>query len=161
MLKNPNEPGPCNAASNSGFSGVWCAKNMLTGQTVALVDPSNLITFLPNNQALISPDGSQAVVAAAAPSFSPQDSEIYAVKTDGSGLRKVTSPCAPLYPNVYLWWQPVRVSPDGTRLLANCNTETTTPPATVALNSQVNVVNLADGNARFVTSGTAYDWHTQ
>lgn len=161
MLKNPSEPGPCNAASNSGFSGVWCAKNMLTGQTVALTDPSNLIKFSPNGQALISPDGSQAFVTAAPPSFSPQDEEIYAVKTDGSGVRKVTSPCALLYPNVFLWWQPVRLSPDGTRLLANCNTETTTPPATVALQSQVNVVNLADGSARFVADGTAYDWHTQ
>jgi len=134
---------------------------MLTGQTVALTDPSNLITFLPNGQALISPDGSQAFVTAAPPSFSPQDEELYAVKTDGSGVRKVTSPCVPLYPNTFLWWQPVRVSPDGTRILANCNTETTTPPATVVLKDQVNVVNLADGSARFVTDGTAYDWHTQ
>lgn len=161
MFKNPSEPGPCNTATNGNYRGVWCAKNMLTGQTVALVDTSNLITFSPNAQALISPDGSQAFVTAVPPSFSPQDSEIYAVKTDGSGLGKVTSPCAVLYPNVYVWWQPVRVSPDGTRLLANCNTETTTPPATVALKSQVDVVNLADGSARFVTNGTAYDWHTQ
>ena len=161
MLKNTSQPGPCNAAgANGNYSGLWCAKNVLTGQTVALVDPSKLITFLPNGQALISPDGSQAFVPAAAPSFSPQDSEIYAVKTDGSGLRKVTSPCAPLYPNVYVWWQSVRVSPDGKRMLANCNTETNTPPATVALKSQVMIVNLADGSASFVTNGTAYDWHT-
>jgi hypothetical protein len=158
MFGNTSQPGPCNAASNGG--GVWCAKNMLTGKTVALVDPTKLITFLPNGQALISPDGSQAFVPAAAPSFSPQDSEIYAVKTDGSGLRKVTSPCASLYPNVYLWWQAVRVSPDGKRMLANCHTETTTPPATVALKSQVMIVTLADGSASFVTNGTAYDWHT-
>jgi hypothetical protein len=161
MLKNPNEPGPCNTATNGNFSGVWCAKNMLTGQTVALVDTTNLITFVPNGQGLISPDGSQAFVTAQPPSFSPQDSEIYTVKTDGSGVRKVTSPCAILYPDVSIWWQPVRVSPDGTRLLANCNIETFTPPANVALNYQVNVVNLADGSARFITNGTAYDWHTQ
>jgi hypothetical protein len=161
MLKNTNEPGPCNAAgANGNFSGLWCAKNMLTGQTVALVDPSNLVPFLPNNQGLISPDGSQAFVVSSPISSSPQDEEIYAVKTDGSGLRKVTSPCASLYPNVFLWWQPVRVSPDGKRLLANCHTETTTPPATVALNDQVNIVNLDNGSARFVTDGTAYDWHT-
>jgi hypothetical protein len=59
-----------------------------------------------------------------------------------------------------LWWQSVRVSPDGKRMLANCNTETTTPPATVALKSQVMIVTLADGSASFVTDGTAYDWHT-
>ncbi|MFC3653253.1 hypothetical protein ACFONN_16955 [Dyella humi] len=162
MLKNTNEPGPCNAAgANGNFSGLWCAKNMLTGQTVALVDPSNVVPFLPNGQGLISPDGSQAFVVSSPISSSPQDEEIYAVKTDGSGLHKVTSPCALLYPNVFLWWQPVRVSPDGTRILANCNTETTTQPATVVLKDQVNVVNLADGSARFVTNGTAYDWHTQ
>jgi hypothetical protein len=161
MLKNKNEPGPCNAAgANGNFSGLWCAKNMLTGQTVALVDSSKLIEFLPNNQALISPDGSQAFITASPPSFSPQDAEIYAVNTDGSGLRKVTSPCASLYPNVFLWWQPVRVSRDGKRMVANCHTETTTPPASVALADQVMVVNLADGNASFVTNGTAYDWHT-
>ncbi|HKT26737.1 hypothetical protein [Dyella sp.] len=161
MLKNPNEPGPCNAASNGNISGVWCAKNMLTGQTVAIVDPSNLYPFLPNGQALISPDGSQAFVTSSPISSSPQDEEIFAVKTDGSGVRKVTSPCVPLYPNVFLSWQPVRVSPDGARLLANCNIETTTPPATVVLTHQINVVNLADDSARFVTNGEAYDWHAQ
>lgn len=159
MFKNTNEPGPCNAASNGNFSGVWCAKNMLTGQTVALTDPSNVIALLPNNQALISPDGSQAFVTAA-PSSSGQDEEIYAMKTDGSGLSKVTSPCVTVDANTFLWWLPVRVSPDGARILANCHTETTTPPATVVLKDQIMVVNLADGSARFVTNGTAYDWHT-
>jgi hypothetical protein len=158
MIKNPSEPGPCNVAGNNGnFSGLWCAKNMLTGQTVALVDTTKLITFLPNNQALISPDGSQAFVTAAPPSFSPQDAEIYAVKTDGSGIRKVTSQCVPLYPNTYVSWQPVRVSSDGARLLANCNIETTGSSATAV---QIHVVNLADDSDHFVTNGTAYDWHT-
>jgi len=134
---------------------------MLTGQTVALTDPSNVVALLPNNQALISPDGSQAFVSGAPSSSSGQDTEIYAVKTDGSGLRKVTSPCATVDATTSLWWQPVRVSPDGTRILANCHTETTTPPATVVLKDQVDVVNLADGSARFVTDGMAYDWHVQ
>ncbi|RDS83580.1 hypothetical protein DWU98_04380 [Dyella monticola] len=161
MFKNPNEPGPCNTAINGDYSGVWCAKNMLTGQTVALADPSNVVTLLPNNQALISPDGSHAFVTAATLPSSPQDEEIYAVKTDGSGLRKVTSPCVTVDPTTFLWWLPVRVSPDGTRLLANCHSETTTSSATVVLKDQVNVVNLSDGSARFVTNGTAYDWHAQ
>lgn len=160
MIKDPNEPGPCNTASNGNYAGVWCAKNMLTGQTVALVDPIHLITFVPNGQALISPDGSQALLVADRPSFSPQDSEIYAVKTDGSAVRKVTSPCATLFPNVYVYWEPVRLSPDGTRMLANCDIETS-PPATVTEKHQIDVVNLADGSARYVTDGTAYDWHTQ
>jgi hypothetical protein len=161
MIKNPNQPGPCNTATNGDYAGLWCAKNMLTGQTVALTDPTNLVPFLPNDQALISPDGSQAFIAADRLPSSPQDSEIYAVKTDGSGLRKVTSPCVTLYPNTYVYWQPVRVSPDGTRMLANCSIETITAPATVVLQDQVNVVNLASGIASFVTNGTAYDWHTQ
>lgn len=162
MFKNTNEPGPCNAAgANGNFSGLWCAKNMLTGQTVALADPSNVIALYPNQQALISPDGSQAFMTGA-PSLSlGGDTELYAMKTDGSDLRKVTSPCATVDTTTSVWWLPVRISPDGTRILANCHTENSTQPANPVLKSQVMVVNLADGSASFVTNGTAYDWHTQ
>jgi hypothetical protein len=153
-----NDPGPCHVASNQTYI-QWCAKNLVTGQAVPLADPSNAVTFGFQKQALISPDGSQAFLYAR-PSSSAGDSEIYAVKTDGSGLRKITSPCVTMVYGTTLWWVPVRLSPDGTRMLANCHVEQY-PPAPVAYTNKIMVVNLADGSARFVTNGTAYDWHTQ
>jgi hypothetical protein len=151
-----HDPGPCNVASNATPI-VWCAKNLLTGQTVALTDPSNAVRF--GGRTLISPDGSQAFLTGAtvAPT---SDYELYAVKTDGSGIRKITSPCVTMKFGTTLSWVGVRVSPDGTRMLANCNVEQY-PPAPVVYTNKVMVVNLADGSARFVTNGTAYDWHTQ
>jgi hypothetical protein len=82
------------------------------------------------------------------------------MKTDDSGIRKVTSPCVTMAYGTTLWWVPVRLSPDGTRMLANCNVEQY-PPAPVVYTNKIMVVNIADGSARFVTNGTAYDWHTQ
>ncbi|HUA81779.1 MAG TPA: hypothetical protein VL997_15485 [Dyella sp.] len=162
VVYDTHDPGPCNVPNNNtGVFVVWCAKNMRTGQEVALTDPSHTVTFGFQGQALISPDGSQAFLFAnTAPSGSNPNAEIYAVKTDGSGVRKITSPCIPMDADTSLWWRPVRVSPDGTRMLANCHAEHY-PPSPIVYTNKVMVVSLADGNASFVTNGTAYDWHAQ
>ena len=158
-----HDPGACHVASNTTYI-VWCAKNMLTGQTVLLSDPSNVVTFEFQKQILISPDGSQAFLTANVspppPAAQPEE-EVFAVKTDGSGLRKITSPCVTMDASTTLWWHPVRLSPDGTRMLANCHAESNPPNAPIVYTNKVMVVTLADGSARFVTNGTAYDWHTQ
>lgn len=159
-----HDTGPCNVAVN-GVYAVWCAKNMLTGQTVALTDPSSTTpSFGVQGQVLLSPDGSKAFLTANVdPSDSPiVDSEVFAVKTDGSGMRKVTTPCIPMTGDTSpLWWAPVRVSPDGKRMLANCHAETVPPNQPEVYTNKVMVVNLTDGSAQFVTNGTAYDWHAQ
>jgi hypothetical protein len=154
-----HETGPCHVAGVMSYI-MWCAKNMLTGQTAALADPNNVVMFVLQSQVLLSPDGAQAFLYAA-PSVSPNvDSEIYAVNTDGSGLRKVTSPCVPRDANTSIWWYPVRLSPDGTQMLANCHIERDLNTSMVYAD-HIMVTNLADGSARFVTNGVAYDWHTQ
>jgi hypothetical protein len=154
-----HESGPCHVDGKLSYI-MWCAENTLTGQKVALTDPSNVIPFGLQGQVLISPDGTQVFMYAVAAPSPAVDSEIYAVKTDGSGLRKVTSPCVPTDGNTSVWWYPVRLSPDGTRMLANCHVEHN-PPTSVLPADNIMVANLADGSARFVTNGVAYDWHTQ
>jgi hypothetical protein len=59
-----------------------------------------------------------------------------------------------------MWWVPVRLSPDGTRMLANCDAEHY-PPSPVGYTKKVMVVNLAHSSASFVTNGTACDRHAQ
>lgn len=159
VVYDTHEPGPCNVASD-GADVVWCAKNMHTGQTVALTDPANVVKLGLQGQVLISPDGTQAFLAGTTdPEAVNRETEIYAIKTDGSGLRQVTRPCVAIDASTSLWWWPVRVSPDGQRMLANCHTEYHASESVVR-RTRIEVVNVADGNARFVTHGVAYDWHT-
>ena len=159
VVYDTHDPGPCNVATNGGDV-VWCARNMLTGQTVALTDPHKVVRLGFQSQALLSPDGSQAFLGGTTTfGATHPETEIYAVKTDGSGLRKITQPCVTMDANTSLWWSAVRVSPDGTRMLANCHTEHY-PPAPVVRMDRIEVVSLLDGSARFVTNGVAYDWHT-
>lgn len=130
---------------------------MLTDQTVALVDPSNTVVF--ERGALLSPDGNHVYLpgttnhAAANPEY-----ELYAINTDATGLRKVTEPCAAIDEGTSLSWSPVRLSPDGSQVLANCEVDQY-PPAPATRQTRIYVVNLMDGSSRFVTHGVAYDWH--
>lgn len=144
---------------------MWCAKNLQTGQSTALTDPSNAVTLLPYGIALISPDGSQAYLAGYNSTVGDWDNELYAVKTDGSALSQISSPCVTLdhekEPNDLLWWHPVRVSPDGGRMVANCQ-YLKAPPSGEVRGQQIWVLNLNGGSPSFVTDdGVAYDWHVQ
>lgn len=150
VLAATNDPGPCHASDPN--AAVWCAKNLITGKMVALVDPSNVVELGGGSQPLISPDGTEAYLG----SFGIDESDIYAVKTDGSGVRQITTPCITLAPFDTSKWDVVRVSPDNTRILANCHTYT---PATDVAKDQIFVVNLTNGSTRFITDGDAYDWH--
>lgn len=150
--------GSCPVPSGA-YRVTWCARNMLTGQTVPLVDPDNVVRMYSYDQALISSDGSQVFLTGT--TRDPGDKplyEIYAINTDGTGLRQITQPCAPVDSGTSLWWKLVRLSPDGKRMLANChvNQYPPSPPTTI---TKIYVVNLADGSARYVTHGAAYDWH--
>jgi hypothetical protein len=140
----------------------WCAKNLQTGQSVALLDPSNVVNFIPEGLARISPDGSQAFLIGVNTTFglSQSDYELYAVKTDGSGFNKISSPCVPLDPSNddTLFWHPVRVSPDGTRVLANCRHESNGG----VFDDHIWILSTTGGSPSFVTdNGVAYDWHVQ
>jgi hypothetical protein len=158
VVYDTHDPGPCNVANN-GSGVVWCARNMLTGQTVALTDPDNVVRLGFQSQALLSPDGSKAFLGGTTVyGATHPDTELYAVNTDGSGLRKITSPCVTMDADTSLWWSAVRVSPDGTRMLANCHTDQYPPGISI---DRIEVVTLLDGSARFVTNGVAYDWHAQ
>ena len=141
------------------YSVTWCARNMLTGQTVPLVDPDNVVHLASYGQALISTDGSRVFLTGTTRDLGDKPLyEIYAINTDGTGLRQITQPCAPVDGGTTLWWKLVRLSPDGTRVLANCRVEQY-PPAPLTDYTDIYVVNLADGSARYVTHGAAYDWH--
>jgi Tol biopolymer transport system component len=159
VVYDTHDPGPC-SVPNDDLSVVWCAKNMMTGQTFALTDPDNTVTLGFQGQVLLSPDGSEAFFSGTTNQGTANaETEIYGLKTDGSGLRKITTPCVTMDQSTTLWWRPVRLSPDGKRMLANCHTEHY-PPAPVVRRNRIMVIDLADGSARFVTNGTAYDWHT-
>jgi hypothetical protein len=133
---------------------VVCARNMQTGQQVPLVDPEGVLT-LSGGQLLLTPDGSQVVVDGIDPYVNAE--ELYLVNTDGTGLRQITQPCVPLDPNGsnLVTWAAVRLSPDGQQLLANCYVDQVGPNRVVP---KVYVINLADGSARYLTDGVAYDW---
>lgn len=151
-------PGSCTVPSDP-YSVTWCAKNMLTGEVVPLVDPDNVVTFTSGGQTLISSDGSRAYLRGTANYGADKpDIEIYTINTDGTGLRQITQPCVPVNSGTSLWWKPVRLSPDGTRMLANCHVDQY-PPAPPTSMTNIYVVNLADGSTRYVTRGSAYDWH--
>ncbi|WP_424681457.1 hypothetical protein [Frateuria sp. YIM B11624] len=149
-----NTPGSCTPDQQEQM--VLCARNMLTGQQVALVDPSGAL-ILAGGQLLLTPGGSQAIVNTIDRYSSTE--ELYVINTDGTGLRQLTQPCVPLDPNgnIVVTWAAVRLSPDGQQLLANCYVQQETPY--VRLPTQMYVINLADGSARYVADGAAYDWH--
>lgn len=157
VTSDTNNP-PCSPV----YGDQWCAKNLLTGQSVALLDPNKVVDFIPYKLARISPDGSQAFLIGVNTTFglSQSDYELYAVKTDGSGFNKISSPCVPLEPGNTdtLFWRPVRVSPDGTRVLANCRHETNSG----AFDDHIWILSATGGSPSFVTdNGVAYDWHLQ
>jgi hypothetical protein len=138
----------------------WCARNVQTGQSVALVDPTNAVSFIPYDLARISPDGSQAFLIGVNPAVRASDYELYAVKTDGSGFNKISSPCVPLDPanTDTLFWNPVRVSPDGARVLANCRHVA----GNGAVDNQIWILSATGASPSLVSdNGVAYDWHLQ
>ncbi|WP_424682706.1 hypothetical protein [Frateuria sp. YIM B11624] len=146
-----NDP---NCVPNSSEGQVMCAKNMLTGQTTALRDPDHIVQFPLGGQVLISPDGSQAFATGRT---SAQGTEVlYAINTDGTGLRRINEPCVTPNEDTTVWWKPVRLSPDGKQMLANCRIQLRTANT---LKTRIYIVNLHDGSSRYVTRGTAYDWH--
>ena len=152
------DPGSCIVPSDP-YSVTWCAKNMLTGQTASLVDPSNVVRFTAGGQKLISADGSQVFLGGTTNfGSSNPEVELYVINTDGTGLRRITEPCATIDAGTSLWWKAVRLSPDGTRMLANCRVDQY-PPGPPTSRTSIYVVDLATGSARYVTRGTAYDWH--
>lgn len=143
---------------------MWCAKNLQTGQSTALADPSKVVSFQPYGIALISPDGSQAFLTGYSSTVGYWDDELYAVKTDGSTFSQISSPCVSLdhnkHPTDFLSWSPVRVSPDGGQMVANCQYQEATTSEEIR-GQQIWVLNLTGGGPRFVTNGVAYDWHVQ
>jgi hypothetical protein len=144
---------------NDYYAVTWCAKNMLTGQTVPLVDPDNAVRRAAYGQAEMSSVGSQGFLSGTTPGLGGKPVfEKKSNNTDGTGLRQITQPCAPVDGGTSLWWKLVRLSPDGTRMLANCHVDQY-PPAPPTTITKIYVVNLADGSAHYVTHGSAYDWH--
>ncbi|HET7332605.1 hypothetical protein [Dyella sp.] len=155
VTRDTNIP-PCTPS----FGVSWCAKNLQTGQNVALLDPNHVVDFIPEGLARISPDGSQAFLTGFSSTVGESDYELYAVKTDGSGFNQISSPCVALDPGHTddLIWRPIRVSPDGTRVLANCRHET----ASGAFDDHIWILSTTGGSPSFVTdNGVAYDWHVQ
>ena len=157
VTKDTNNP-PCSPV----FGEQWCAKNLQTGQSVALLDPKNVVDFIPEGLARISPDGSQAFLIGVNTTVGQSQSvyELYAVKTDGSGFNEISSPCVPLDPSNIgiLIWYPISVSPDGTRVLANCRHKTNSG----AVDDHIWILSATGGSPSFVTdNGVAYDWHVQ
>lgn len=153
---NVDAPGPCAAAASSQVPVVWCIKNMLTGQVVPLVDPTN-VTWEWLNHAAISPDGSRAVVVGG----NSSDLELYVFNADGTGMRTITTPCVDNYrEGTELFWSPVRFSPDSKQLLANCDFDPFQyPPPPGTGTHKVYLLDPVTGSARFVSYGDAYDWH--
>lgn len=151
-----NVPQACTSAVPDQI--VVCAKNLVTGQRTALLDPDRALIFA-GTQVLLTPDGSQVVMEGTDPSS--KAAELYLVDTDGTRVRKLTQPCVPLDPagSREVIWEGVRLSPDGKRLLANCYVETFTPQTGTHGSSRIYIVNLVDGSARYITDGYAYDWH--
>ena len=151
-------PGSCTVPTDL-YSVTWCARNMLTGQTVPLVDPGNVVRFGGGGQVLMSADGSKVFLSGTTTYGADKpEYELYAINTDGTGLRKITQPCVAIDGGTSLWWKPVRLSPDGTQMLANCHVDQY-PPAPPTRMTHIYIVNLADGSTRYVTHGNAYDWH--
>jgi hypothetical protein len=149
-----NAPGACTPDEQEQM--VVCARNMRTGRQAALVDLDRVLV-LSGGQLLLTPDGSHAVVTGS--TRVSNATELYLIKTDGTQLRRLTVPCVPLDPNGnnVVVWHPVRLSPDGQRVLANCYSEQGSP--FIRFPTRIYVVNLANGSARYVTDGFAYDWH--
>lgn len=131
---------------------------MVTGQKVALVDPDRVASF-GGEQMLLTPDGSQVVMTGFVPSSAA--GELYLANTDGTMLRKLTQPCVSLDPQTLNEeaWAPVRLSPDGTRLLANCYVYQDEGTANAHQQVRMYVINLIDGSSRYIGNGLAYDWH--
>lgn len=155
---NTHSPGPCSEAASASVPFLWCAKNMVTGQVVPLADPANQVGEW-IGQSAMSPDGSQVVVEGGTNTSS--DLELYVFDTRTSALRKITSPCVDNYRSgTAMYWNPIRFSPDGKQVLANCfYSAFQYPPPPGTGSHKIYVVNPADGSARFVTYGRAYDWH--
>lgn len=150
-----NGPGTCK--SNVSEYRVVCVKNMLTGQKTALVDPDHILT-IGGAQLLLTADGSKVIVRGFNNSSNVE--ELYLINADGTGLRRLTEPCVPLVDSyTVVTWSSIRLSPDDSRVLANCDFEHSGDEHGLVVGSKIYVINLADGSARFITDGRAYDWH--
>lgn len=150
-----NSPGAC--APQEQDQHVLCVRTLSTGQLVPLVDLDRTLV-LSGGQLLLTPDGSHAVVNGG--SRISNAIELYVIKTDGTQLRRLTVPCRPLDPNsgnIGVYWHPVRLSPDGRRVLANCYSEQGSPR--IRYPTQIYVVDIKTASARYVIDGYAYDWH--
>ena len=66
VVYDTHDPGPCNVPTQAAAI-VWCARNMQTGQTVALTDPDKAVAFGMQYQVLLSPDGAQAYLTSQPP----------------------------------------------------------------------------------------------
>lgn len=146
----------CEAATSFELPIIWCVKNMTTGQVAPLVDPTG-VTWEWLNHAAISPDGTRVVLAGGRNS----EFELHVFNADGTGMRRITTPCVDNFRmGTEMYWSPVSFSPDGSQLLANCDFSSfqyPPPPGTGA--HKVYVIDPASGNRRFVSYGSAYDWH--
>jgi len=151
-----NVPGTCDPHVTD--QQVVCAKNLRTGQKVALVSPEGQ-ALLGGGQMLLTPDGSQAVLMGVIANTGV--AELFLASTDGTAIRQVTRPCVPLDPQALdeEAWVPVRLSPDGTRLLANCYVYQNEGTPNASQQVRMYIINLIDGSARYIANGLAYDWH--
>lgn len=156
VVFHTNAPRTCTPGETDQI--VVCAKNMLTGRKTVLRDPERVL-LLGGSQMLLTPDGSQVVTVGVDPSS--KAAELYVIDTDGTQVRKLTQPCVPLDAegNTEVVWEGVRLSPNGKRLLANCEVEVYTPGEGIHDSSMIYIVNLVDGSARYITDGYAHDWH--
>ena len=109
-------------------------------------------------QMLLIPDGSKVVMTAVIPDSAVE--ELVLANTDGTLARQITQPCVALDPRTLNEeaWVPVRLSPDGTRLLANCYVYQNEGSTNASQQVRMYVINLIDGSARYVANGLAYDW---
>lgn len=156
VVYESNAPGNCDPQITD--QRVACARNLLTGQKVALVGPEGQVLH-GGGQMLLTPDGSRVVMTVVVPDTGV--AELFLANTDGTGVRQITQPCVPLDPESLSEeaWAPVRLSPDGTRLLANCYVAQDEGSANERQEIRMYVINLINGSARYVANGLAYDWH--
>ena len=104
---------------------------------------------------LLSPDGSQAVFTME--STTSNDADLFTIRTNATNFRRLTRNPNPS--TLYTGWTPVAWSSDGTRVLANHGTVPVAGSKDQTWPSQVHIINVSNGDDRFVTNGFAVDWY--
>ena len=151
-----------NPESTNGIS--LCVQDLTTGQVTEL-DPTSQgawggmgaqgLSAFWYVSLLLSPDGSK--LAFSMDNLDQSESDLYIMNTDGTGLRELTHRGTSTPAGTWVAWIPVAWSTDGTRILANRGTLSSSGydgrrPSTI------HILNLSTGKNRYITDGYAADW---